>query len=166
MTTSLDAFDFALTRVLASEGGYVNNSADPGGATNYGITQATARAHGYTGNMQDFPLELAKQIYRASYWDRYNLGALPRNLAFVTFDAVVNSGPAGIIWMQRALKVTEDGIIGPQTVAAAKMADDYACAVQASAYRLRALTAMNNWATFGRGWARRIANNLQQLQEA
>jgi lysozyme family protein len=44
-----------LAAIFALEGGYVNDPADPGGATNHGITIAVARKHGYTGAMRDLP---------------------------------------------------------------------------------------------------------------
>jgi len=62
-------FEKAVAKTLSLEGGYVNDPADPGGPTKYGITEATARAHGYIGDMRDLPLDLAKKIYKESYWD-------------------------------------------------------------------------------------------------
>ena len=61
-------FDESFTRLLGHEGGYSNHSADPGGATNWGVTQDVARANGYPGDMRDFPQAHAKAIYRTSYW--------------------------------------------------------------------------------------------------
>ena len=49
-----------LDELIKREGGYVNNPADRGGATKYGITQAVARENGWNGNMKDLPLEFAK----------------------------------------------------------------------------------------------------------
>lgn len=49
-----------LEELIKREGGYVNNPADRGGATKYGITQAVARENGWNGNMKDLPLEFAK----------------------------------------------------------------------------------------------------------
>lgn len=46
-----------LDELIKREGGYVNNLADRGGATKYGITEAVARANGFKGNMRDLPLE-------------------------------------------------------------------------------------------------------------
>lgn len=53
--------------VIDREGGYVDHPADRGGATRYGITQAVARAEGYTGAMRDLPRALAARIYRRHY---------------------------------------------------------------------------------------------------
>ncbi|EPH1975837.1 glycosyl hydrolase 108 family protein, partial [Acinetobacter baumannii 45002_8] len=44
-----------LDELIKREGGYVNNPADRGGATKYGITQAVARTNGFKGNMKDLP---------------------------------------------------------------------------------------------------------------
>ena len=57
-----------LEELIKREGGYVNNPADRGGATKYGITEAVARANGFKGNMKDLPLDVAKSIYRKNYW--------------------------------------------------------------------------------------------------
>ena len=57
-----------LNELIEREGGYVNDPADRGGATKYGITEAVARAHGYKGHMRDLPKDLAKTIYRKTYW--------------------------------------------------------------------------------------------------
>ena len=56
-------FDNAFNLLIGNEGGYVNNSADPGGETNWGITQAVAVDNGYSGSMKLMQKETAKQIY-------------------------------------------------------------------------------------------------------
>ncbi len=48
--------DDIFNAILGKEGGYVNHPDDKGGPTNWGITQATARAHGYVGDMRDLTL--------------------------------------------------------------------------------------------------------------
>ena len=53
--------------VIAAEGGYVNDPADAGGETMYGITAAVARANGYSGPMSALPRSLAVQIYSTRY---------------------------------------------------------------------------------------------------
>lgn len=57
-----------LNELIKRKGGYVNNPADRGGVTKYGITEAVARANGFKGNMRDLPLEVVKKIYRKNYW--------------------------------------------------------------------------------------------------
>ncbi len=56
------AFAAAFARLIAVEGGYVNDSADSGGRTNWGITEAVARAYGYNGEMSELPRSLAAGI--------------------------------------------------------------------------------------------------------
>lgn len=86
-------FEKAVQKTLQLEGGYVNDPADPGGPTKYGITEATARAHGYAGDMRELPLEKAKEIYKKSYWDVARLDEFPSQLiAENVFDCNVNCG--------------------------------------------------------------------------
>lgn len=82
----------AISNVLRREGGYVDDPDDSGGATNYGITEAVARAAGYTGDMRELPPELAQQIYKSQYWDAIGADNLPPELREVAFDAAVNQG--------------------------------------------------------------------------
>lgn len=56
-----------LDELIKREGGYVNNPADRGGETKYGITEAVARTNGFKGNMKDLPLDVAKAIYKKQY---------------------------------------------------------------------------------------------------
>lgn len=147
----------SLKHLLGNEGGYSNNPADPGGETMYGITVRVARAYGYLGPMRDLPWSTAMNIYRAHYWATVKADQLPEALRFHVFDAAVNSGPAQAVkWLQRAAGVTEDGAIGPQTLAAATRVTP----AKYSSIRLRFMTDLLTWATFGKGWARRIADNL------
>lgn len=148
----------ALEILLRHEGGYSDHPLDPGEATMYGITERVARRHGYTGHMRDLPLSVATAIYRADYWAPIKADRLPGALRFHVFDAAVNSGPAmAITWLQRAAGVTADGIIGPVTLKAAQGVTS----ARYSALRLRFMTSLETWPAFGKGWARRIADNLE-----
>jgi lysozyme family protein len=118
-----------------------------------------ARAHGYAGAMQDLPLDLAQQIARAEYWDKYQLDAINPLVAFQVFDAIYNGGQA-VRWLQQAAGVATDGAIGPATIAAVNAADPAQIIARFDAYRLEYLADLPTWPSFGRGWARRISNNL------
>lgn len=86
-------FEKCFPIILSYEGGYSNNPNDPGKATNYGITEKTARANGYTGDMKDLPLSLAKAIYKKDYWDPFQLDKeLSLKFSLAIFDAAVNCG--------------------------------------------------------------------------
>ena len=65
--------DEIFNAILEKEGGYVNHPDDKGGPTNWGITQVTARAHGYDGDMQKLTRQQALDILNADYWARHGL---------------------------------------------------------------------------------------------
>lgn len=117
--------DQIIDATIKAEGGYVNDPADSGGATNYGITEKTARANGYQGDMRSLPLSTAKQIYRSEYLVKPGFADFPSDVAAELFDTGVNMGTAKATeFLQRAtnalsgagLKV--DGKMGPATKAA------------------------------------------------
>ena len=121
------AFDKAFTTVVGIEGGYVNDPADSGGETCWGITIATARAAGYTGPMKNLPINVAKAIYQANYWDKLKLTQIAQRsetLALELFESGVNVGVNKVAtWLQIGLNllgasIAADGQIGPGTLSA------------------------------------------------
>lgn len=154
-------FEQAFERLLGHEGGFVDHPEDPGGATRWGITQRIARKHGYTGDMRNFPVEEARRIARAEYWDKVRADDVPDALRFDLFDGAYNSGPPQAIkWLQRAAGADDDGMIGPKTLTAVRAANPHLLAKRYNGHRLQFMTDLKTWPTFGRGWARRIAANL------
>jgi len=154
-------FDQAFDKLLEFEGGYSNDSADPGGQTRYGITQAVALANGYTGAMSELRLDVAKRIYRRQYWDAVCADDLPDAVRMAVFDAAVNSGPGQAVrWVQRALGLADDGRMGPVTLGAARVANGESLKAAILSQRLQFMTKLSNWPTFSRGWARRVADLL------
>lgn len=128
-------FEAALQLVLKHEGGYANHPSDPGGETMYGITKATARAHGYVGPMRSIPMYVVRDIYRKSYWDAVDGDILPVGLDYCVFDYAVNSG---VSRAKRAL--ASHGTINA-------ICDE----------RMRFLKGLRTWPTFGKGWTRRVS---------
>lgn len=154
-------FDQAFAVLIGHEGDFSDHPDDPGGKTRYGVTEAIAREVGYRGDMRELPLELAKRIYQERYWKTVRADELPATVRYVMFDAAVNSGPAQAIkWLQRAVNVQDDGIIGPRTLAATAAVDSQRLKAVIIAQRLRFMTDLRNWNSFSRGWARRIADLL------
>lgn len=154
-------FEEALSRVLAHEGGYVNHPSDPGGVTNHGVTKRVAEDHGYKGDMRDIPMSTVKDIYRALYWDACRCSRLPESVQFDVFDGAVNSGVRrSIQWLQKATGSDVDGIIGPMTIRAAMNTENIRAKYNGE--RLAFLVGLSHWDTFGKGWARRVAENLKR----
>ena len=155
-------FDKAFDLLIGNEGGYVNNPADPGGETNWGITRAVAVDNGYTDSMKSMPKETAKQIYKKMYWDKLQCDQLPFVVAFQLFDAGVNHGNAQAVkFLQRALSVVDDGVIGAKTIAATNALDDLQIVMLFNAERIEFYAALKTFSTFGKGWVRRVASNLK-----
>lgn len=96
-----------IDEVIAREGGYSNHPADRGGPTNFGITQAVARANGYAGDMRHLPRSFAETVYRRLYWEEPGyafIAELAPEIAAELFDTAVNMGPAtATAFLQRAL---------------------------------------------------------------
>jgi lysozyme family protein len=155
----VDAFQRAFELVIGHEGGYVNDPRDPGGETKYGISK---RANPDV-DIRNLTLAKAQWIYRQRYWLPLHADAMPEAVAVQVFDAAVNHGikPA-VRMLQRALGVTVDGIIGPQTLAAMTTTDDARFVAHFAAERLTFYTDLAGWEVYGRGWTRRVANNLRQ----
>ncbi|MBF4456091.1 hypothetical protein IRT38_12060 [Acinetobacter sp. SK-43] len=125
-----------LDELIKREGGYVNNPADRGGATKYGITEAVARASGFKGHMRDLPLVVAKDIYRKQYWisPRFEqVNTISAAVAEELLDTGVNCGTGfAKPLLQRALNLLNnqgkggwpdlviDGVYGSATLNALK----------------------------------------------
>lgn len=125
--------DTILDEIIAREGGYVNNPADHGGATNMGITEATLGAWlGRAATIEDvqsMTVATAKAIYTQNYFAKPGLDKLPAAIQPVMLDAAVNSGPGqSVKFLQQVLNdagygpLAVDGGIGPATLAAAAKA--------------------------------------------
>lgn len=154
----MSAFDECFSALMGVEKGY---TVDAGGPTMYGVTEAVARAHGYTGDMRDLPIDAAKQIARAEYWDRFQCDAFDPRIGFQLFDTAYNGGHP-IQWLQTSVGVTADGVVGPHTVAAVQAADVRQVVMRFIASRLEYWCDCAAWPQAGKGWARRGASNLRK----
>ena len=152
----MSGFEKALPIVLEVEGDYSNDQYDPGGKTRYGITEAEARKHGWTGEMSALPLELAKFIYRNGYWDACKCDEIPWPLNLYVFDSAVNQGySAAVKVLQQAIGVSADGVLGPVTITRAKQATKWHEA-RFMGLRAQRYAATANYDKFGAGWMTRL----------
>jgi len=128
-TSAPDAYSpeflIAVERVLANEGGYSSNAADPGGVTRFGISARSNPGVDIAALTRD----AAVKIYWREWWLRFGFAQLPAAAAAKTFDLAVNIGAGHAIeCLQRALRacgrpVTEDGVLGAATALEAARAD-------------------------------------------
>jgi lysozyme family protein len=153
-------FDEAFELLLGHEGGYVNDLRDPGGETKFGISKRS-----YPGeDIANMTLGRAKAIYLRDYWGSAGCDAVHDGIKFDLFDMAVNSGVrAAVRCLQQAVGEHEDGVLGPRTLQAAQSMPPPRVAARFNAARLRFMADLPTWPTFGRGWARRIADNLKRI---
>lgn len=152
-----------LAVTLPHEGGYVDHPKDPGGATNMGITLATlssVRGRKVTkAEVKALTRSEAMEIYRRNYWTVVRGEHLPAGVDLTTFDFGVNSGNSRAAkYLQSAVGVTQDGVIGTATLAAVAKRDAKAIVRAVNAKRLSFLKGLSTFSTFGRGWSRRVAD--------
>ncbi|WP_208990070.1 glycoside hydrolase family 108 protein [Pseudovibrio brasiliensis] len=159
----LETFEQILSDLEESEGGFVHRSrkADPGGATNLGITQATlSAARGYQVSIEDVKnlgLEEANCIYKAQYWDAVRADDLPSGLDYCVFDFAVNSGPSRAAkTLQKILGVKADGFIGLQTLNAVQSFSVQVLVNKLSEARLAFMKRLRNWQHNKNGWTSRV----------
>jgi len=150
-------FDDAFKILLKHEGGYVWDPMDPGGQTKFGLSK---RAYQHL-DIDRVTIDDAKAIYKKDYWDEIRANELPKIIRYSVFDAAVNAGNRqAILWLQRSVGAHDDGVLGPKTLAAVRESDEYKIICTFNGQRLRHFTDLKTFPRFGRGWARRLADNL------
>ena len=165
-------FDRALAHVLAMEGGYTDDPADPGGPTNFGITLADYARHRkmaitpenrptLIAGLQRIQAPQVRAIYFYEYWLKAACPSLPPSLALFHVDTAVNMGTVTAIRMlQTAIGCPIDGEFGPQTQAAAAAANPRSALKTYADLRRRRYRTLNGFPRFGRGWLARVDKTL------
>ncbi len=150
-------FEDCIKIVLKHEGGYVDDPNDRGGETNYGITVAVARNYGYKDDMKDLPLQTAKDIYKANYWNKVKANDLPEEVRYIVFDTAINMGVTRASkFLQEAAGVEQDGIIGSQTIAASQVITKEKYALIRMYFYCQIVRRDKSQAKFIGGWSNRV----------
>lgn len=157
-------FEEAIERVLSHEGGYTAGEGDPGGETQWGISK---RSYPHI-DIKALTRDQAKAIYRSDFWTP--VSELPSALRFQGLDAAVNHGIGNALrFIQRAVDVADDGVIGPVTRRAiAEFVERRGISdllLRFLAQRLRFMCKLRTFPRFGAGWGNRIATNLEFAAE-
>ena len=149
--------------MLKSEGGYVNNPADPGGMTNLGVTKATwenwvGRASD-EAEMRNLTPEKVEPLYKKKFWDACKCDELPSGIDYLVFDFAVNAGVGrSAKVLQTAVGATPDGGIGPMTLAAVAKYDANELVEKFSQAKEDFYRSLPTFGTFGKGWLNRVAD--------
>lgn len=111
----------ALQVLLKAEGGYVNDPADAGGETNYGITKKSYPME----DIKHITMDRVKDIYKRDYWDKVKGDEIKdQKSALMIFDFAVNAGVnTAVKLLQSILGLTQDGILGPMSIFSLNAAD-------------------------------------------
>lgn len=154
-------FSRSLNAVLVHEGGYVNHPNDPGGPTNLGVTLANfkrfVKPDGTIEDLKKLTREQAGVVFRRQYWDEVMGSALPDGVDFAVFDFAVNSGPGRAAkYLQAIAQEKQDGKIGPDTLKAVTALDADTVINALCDRRQKFLEGLAIFATFGKGWTRRV----------
>ena len=144
-------------------GVFENDPRDPGGATRWGVTQATLSTWfgrpASVDEVRNLPRDTALAIARHNYWTPTRCDDLPAGVDLMVFDMAYNAGcgTAARI-LQTVVGVPSDGAIGPATLKAVTGRDADTLIGALAEAQLAHYRALLGWATFGNGWGRRVAD--------
>lgn len=155
----MNNFETAVNLTLEKEGILSDHKDDAGGLTKYGISQAA-----YPGlDIASLTKADAIAIYKRDYWDKAQCEEIPYPLDIMLFDTAVNHGvTAAVKILQESLGITADGVIGQETRAAARKANNSIYTVF-MINRLYAYTKAKSWPTFREGWKNRLVQLAKEV---
>ena len=163
-------FDIVIERVFKNEGAFQNDSRDRGNWTSgiIGVGKLNGSKYGIsamsypTVDIVNLTLAGAKEIYRKDWWDAMQMESFRPAMQYQMFDAAINHGMYQATKMlQRAAGSKDDGVIGSMTIGKVSKMDLNDMLMLFLAERLIFMTNIKIWGSFSKGWARRIAHNLQ-----
>jgi len=164
--TDKDRFELAMKFVREAEGGYYNHPNDPGGETMYGITKRDYPKL----DIKNLSREHADEIFYNDYWVPSSAKHLHLKTAVAYFDCCVNTGRRQANkFLQRALKVKDDGEVGPITLKAATESDDHDTALRIVENRQKFYQGLADTrpklSVFLKGWTNRNSNLRNYLEK-
>lgn len=168
-------FELVFERVIGHEGKYQNDYNDRGNWTTGVVGKGELKGTKFGISAMSYPkvdiknltVPQARAIYERDFWEKPKINLLPFEMAFQVFDYSVNSGSSKAIKdLQTILGVTSDGIIGNNTINRANDASKNIdlrndVLIKLNAMRLRYITTISTFSTYGKGWVKRIAENLE-----
>ncbi len=168
-TDTASGFDAAFEALIGFEGGFQDGYHDRGNWTSgvVGVGKLKGTKYGISAmsypelDIEGLTLPKAKAIYHRDYWLPLGGAALPRRLRFPLFDTAVNSGvKRAIRLLQRAVRVREDGDLGPVTIAKVNSLEPYQVVAAFCGHRIDFMNDQKVWSRYSVGWSQRVAELL------
>jgi len=171
-------FNKALEFTLKWEGGYVNHPNDPGGETNKGIIKTVYDLYRKEKGLSIQSVKVitdkeVKDIYYNKYWligKCEDIARTSLKLALVHFDTCVNTGTKQAAkFLQRSLKVKDDGIIGKGTIKS--LEENYNTTIidsyiqQREEFYVKISDKNTNLRVFLNGWTKRVGDLKKILKD-
>lgn len=171
MGWAVSVFDIAFAFVIGAEGSKLSlDPRDPGNWTpaswsggrvlkgsKYGISA-------YSFPDEDIPNMTAARaatLAKPRYWDPLHGDQLPPRVALIVLDAAYNQGQGDAArFLQRALDVKDDGVIGPTTLKAIDGVDAKKLARRITVQRIMDYSDASAWNVYRKGWVTRAVDCL------
>jgi lysozyme family protein len=161
-------------RLIGHEGGFTNDPRDPGNWTGGRINVGRLKGTKYGISAASYPqldiehltLSDAQEIYYLEWWLKFGAEYMPQAMLYQMWQFAINAGPGNARRaLQSAVKVAVDGWIGDLTIAAVRATELNDMLMRFNAFCLRHYTSLSIWPTNSKGWARRVAANLDYAAE-
>lgn len=170
----MSSFETTFNRTIGHEGKFQANPKDRGNWTSgkEGVGELKGTKWGLAAmtyphlDIANITLEQAKEIYYNDWWLKLKMERWPNVMKYQMFDAAFNHGTGRANqFIQFAVRVKDDGIIGPNTIKAVNMTDPNDIVMRFLAKRLRYFTEVKTWSEFSKGWTLRVAQCLEYAAE-
>lgn len=150
-------------RIRIHEGGNDDDPRDPGGRTSRGVTQGNWNVYrqthaGLPTDVWQAPESAVGDYYHINYWAKQRCGELPAGVDYAIYDYGINSGPgrSGKV-LRRVLGLSDTASAITDDVLRELAKRDPKDVINAICdERMRFLQGLSTWATFGRGWSKRV----------
>jgi lysozyme family protein len=166
----IENFNKSFALLIKSEGGFVQDPHDSGGATNLGVTIATWKAYVNrpvsVQEIKDLTPVMVKPLYKQNYWNPSGCDILPSGVDYVVFDFAVNAGvKRAIKCLQKAVGADADGVLGSITQALIRQSNPMDVVEHFTEEKIAFYKSLNN-PYFEKGWLARadtVESNAEQM---
>lgn len=158
-------FNKIIEFIFKWEGGLTDDPNDSGGLTNFGIDQASHP----DVDIRNLTKEQAQEIYYNEYYVKNKIPSMPKEIQLIALDCAVNCGGHQMaLWLQRALDVHVDGLIGNITLGKLHASDlkkvgTYILDERTEFYKQLAKRKHNQ--AFLKGWLNRVNDLRNEFNE-